>query len=864
MAGIFDQARESITASIVEQLTTSAGAYWQAGEFWTLSPLRADKTIGSFSISEAGLWCDLASGEKGDLIDLIQAMRSCTKKQAAEEIVRLAGKIPEDNLPAVKKAPKKEKIKSQIPVPETALKEINRFTKADWAMERYGKPVKGWTYRNARGEVVFAVTRHEKEGHKSVVPWFYGIDNAWHNGHALEHGRPLYRSDILAKSNLAIPRIVVEGEKCADVVIDGFILTTWPGGSNAVDRADWALLENVPVYIWPDADAQKDKEGKLLPWPKQPGYKAALAIKNRLPHAKILNVEEMAKKKDGWDVFDAYTDGLDLAGFIASAMPKEIVENSGDAGEFASLGHDATHHWFLRRHVRVPYKIALGGFTSSKIGTLAPFAFWMALDMTGDSDGIKTAIAQDYIERMSFKVGQYRPERIRGAGVWRDKDGFLINDGGQIVHHSGQVQAFDDYKTDHHYVSSSTQFSGMTGHESTKEEGIHLENLFKVQGFVQPVHAVLAMGWALIAPFGGVLKWRPHIWVTGRKGSGKSWVLSDLINPLCGPFAHRGTGKDSEAGVRRALDMDARPVILDEMEPKGQKAADKISSILDLARNSSSDGSGYITIASPDGGTQRFVIRSCFCFGSIQTPDEGAAIASRISKLEIKPPKDEKTKFRNSADLYAMAMSDPGRYRRRIFKALPRILTDIEWLRSDFLHLFGEQRRADQFAPMLAAAWAAQSDESMQGLAGLSWFANLTPYLGADSEAARDDEEAVMDHILGAHVRHESGVLTIGELLQIGFCEDKLWAQDLLARYGIKVTSNGLAIVAKSDQIRGLLKDTPYASGYGSQIRRHRLSLGDVTKQVRMAGQARAQCYLLDWPKFKAEYILEKEEEVPF
>jgi hypothetical protein len=309
--------------------------------------------------------------------------------------------------------------------------------------------------------------------------------------------------------------------------------------------------------------------------------------------------------------------------------------------------------------------------------------------------------------------------------------------------------------------------------------------------------------------------------------------------------------------------MDARPVIEDEMEAKGQRATEKVQAILDLARNASSDGSGYITLASPDGGTQRFVVRSCFCFGSIQTPDEGAAIASRISRLELKAPANQAAKFSASAALYAECMDDPGRFRRRTFRALPRILQDIEWLRSEFLSLFGEQRRADQYAPMLAAAWAAQSDEPMQSEAGRDWFASLTPYLSADADTTRDDEEAVIDHILGSHVRYESGVLTIGELLQKGYCEQLEWAQELLARYGLRVYSGGLAIQAKSDQIRALLKDTPYATGYGAQIRRHRLSLGDTTKQVRMAGQARAQCYVLNWADFKRDYIEDREPELP-
>jgi putative DNA primase/helicase len=867
MADIFKQARDAITASLVEYFASSPGAYWQGGksgqELWTLNPTRGDSAIGSFSITETGQWYDHATKEGGDLIALIVEMRGCTKKQAAEEIIRASGGIVQDK-PAMKPAakPKKDKPAPQVPAPEIALKSLNIAISAAWVIERHGKPIKGWTYRTAEGGVAFCVSRHEKpDGSKDVLPWYYGQDNNWHPGQAFEHGRPLYRLDILANADRGTPVLVVEGEKCASIDVPGYIVTTWSGGTAAVDRTDWSPLEGREVIIWPDADNQLNKQKTaVLPWPDQPGIKAALAIANRLPGAKILDVKSKAATHPGWDIADAVADGVDPVAFIAGALPRESDENAGDAGEFVCLGHDQTHHWFLRRGVRVPYKIAIGSFNASKIGSLAILSYWAAMGHTNDQGSIKVASAQDYIEGMSFGVGQYRPERIRGAGVWRDADGFIINDGSKLIKTNGEVIAYDKQAGRHHYISSSVEFGAMHEHAAEASEGVVLAKLFEAQGWANPAQASLAMGWALIAPFGGILRWRPHAWITGRRGTGKSWVLSDLIAPLCGPFAHIGSGKDSEAGLRRSLDMDARPVILDEMEPKGQRAAERVSAILDLARNASSDGSGYITLAAPDGGTQRFVVRSCFCFGSIQTPDEGAAIASRITMLELRPVADQQAKFTASAALYAECMDDPGRFRRRTFRALSRIQRDIEYLRTDQRGLFGEQRRADQYAPMLAAAWAAQSDESIQASAGLTWLAELSPYLGPDQDQGADDEEAVINHLLGAHVKTDDNrTRTVAELLQDGYCADSTvaTAREVLERYGIRVYSGGLAIKAKGDQLRTLLRDTPYATGYGAQIKRHRLAIDDSTHQVRMAG-GHAQCYVLDWHRFRAEYIDER------
>jgi hypothetical protein len=154
---IFDQARAAVSVALVEHLTTSPGAYWQGGEYWTRNPLRADQDIGSFSITEQGLWHDFI-GESGDLISLVVAMRGCTKKQADAEIIRLAGgSVDED--PARRTKTKPDKPRPQVPAPDSALKQLNSVTCAAWVIERHGKPVKGWTYRTADGGVAF-LRRH--------------------------------------------------------------------------------------------------------------------------------------------------------------------------------------------------------------------------------------------------------------------------------------------------------------------------------------------------------------------------------------------------------------------------------------------------------------------------------------------------------------------------------------------------------------------------------------------------------------------------------------------------------------------------------------------------------------------------------
>ena len=84
---IFEEARKKISAPLIESFFSSAGAYWENGEYWTLSPLRADKRIGSFSISEDGRWWDFANDEGGDFFELISKVKNCSTKEAAEKLL---------------------------------------------------------------------------------------------------------------------------------------------------------------------------------------------------------------------------------------------------------------------------------------------------------------------------------------------------------------------------------------------------------------------------------------------------------------------------------------------------------------------------------------------------------------------------------------------------------------------------------------------------------------------------------------------------------------------------------------------------------------------------------------------------------
>lgn len=71
------------------------GGHVERGRYWALNPGRADRSIGSFHVglagTHAGRWHDHATGEGGDMLDLIQLARGLDRAGAVAEARRFLG-----------------------------------------------------------------------------------------------------------------------------------------------------------------------------------------------------------------------------------------------------------------------------------------------------------------------------------------------------------------------------------------------------------------------------------------------------------------------------------------------------------------------------------------------------------------------------------------------------------------------------------------------------------------------------------------------------------------------------------------------------------------------------------------------------
>lgn len=187
---------------------------------------------------------------------------------------------------------------------------------------RHKAPATIWHYRDAAGRLLFAVCRFNPPGgRKEILPLSCGADG-W-RWKAPPEPRPLYGLDHLAMRPAA-PVLVVEGEKAADAaagIFPDFAVVTWPGGAQAVGKADWTPLRGRRVAVWPDNDA--------------PGRKAAAAVAEAARAARAVVVPVREDWPEGWDLADPLPTGCAadaLRGMVAEAMAEQAqTATPGDA-----------------------------------------------------------------------------------------------------------------------------------------------------------------------------------------------------------------------------------------------------------------------------------------------------------------------------------------------------------------------------------------------------------------------------------------------------------------------------------------------------------------------------------------------------
>lgn len=373
-----------------------------------------------------------------------------------------------------------------------------------------------------------------------------------------------------------------------------------------------------------------------------------------------------------------------------------------------------------------------------------------------DTQGLRAWLISRCVARGFFDMST----GLRGPGVWRGSKNRLIlhlGDAVWVVDEEGREARHDaGLSLDGVVYPAGKREPDIADRPCTAFDAQMIYELLGRWNWRAPVEAPrLLLGFLVSMFYCGALKWRPHVWVTGDWGYGKS-ALESIMHALMGSSALRASDP-SAAYVRQLLRGAARPLLLDEVEPS--EAHTRAKDLTELARLASTSSQASTGRGGAAHDPTEFAIVASIYFTSIMHPPFKPQDMSRITVLQLgELPPDPKGEAKAAVEtgLAALPALAP-RWRRRLIDAWPRLLATIRVYDKALLKLNKKYRFADQFGTLLACADVALNDRVPDQEVVDAFVAQFNTAAFTERAASSTNWQQAIRHLLTHAVEHWSG-----------------------------------------------------------------------------------------------------------
>lgn len=834
------------------------GGRWEGNE-WVCAGYQGGKGKSCKVNFRNGKSSDFATGESaGDLIGLVAIVKNCTQLEAARW---LSGDSGGFSTPPRKTSTAQDK--SQVdwkpiyPVPAEQCVDFDAVT--HW---KFGKPSRYWIYPTADGQVINVVYRFDlPDGSKQICPYTYGTlkgVTGWH-WKQIPENRPLYGLDRLKEGK---PVLIVEGEKAADAAYEllrGAPVITWSGGAQAWKKADLSPLKGRPVTLVADAD--------------EPGKKAMEKVAGEALYpicekVHIVTPEPVDGIK-GWDAADAQEAGWTGRQYFEflkeharkyeptqeqSAPPPDAYNDAPPESrepdydrpavdkEFriSALGYDHGLFYYFSPEEEQVIAWTPSEHTPKNLHQLAPSAYWEAMYPTKRGVDYHAA-ATDLMHQCHVK-GVYDTMKLRASGAWID-EGRVVFHTGDMLNVDGVPMQLSEFESKYTYERGQHVDYDFSAPPLKSSECQNIVEICDAVRWENPLMAHYLAGWCVVAPFCGALEWRPHLWLSGSAGAGKSYIMEKIVNPLLGEFSLHTLHSTTEAGLRGQLKLNAKPVIFDEFKGEDKGDVEKVQNVLSLVRQASSETSARIYKGSANGKSVMYSIRSCFLLSSISVALKQHADETRISVLTLRTPASDSESRRlekeNFKRIERLVLDLTPEYVQRLHN---RTLRNIKTIRKNAkvfalaaADVLGTQRAGDQIGILLSGSYSLHSSSEITYEKAYEWLSSHNLDLvtdGSDPDHIRCFN-TLMQTMVRTPARNGSVDITIGELVDIARTNQE-WsdeegvevtqraAERILSRRGLKLLNgNELAIANNHKVLSDIYRSTPWPVSWGKTLRQN-------------------------------------------
>lgn len=607
------------------------------------------------------------------------------------------------------------------------------------------------------------------------------------------------------------------------------VVAVW-NTSNLFDGAKAVRRLNPGAYLIFAAD----RDIKDDPRWHQIGERKAKQAANKLNNAIVRVVDFSVDNKEWSDFNDLHMfEGLDK-------VCKQLSVDISDFIEIIPLGFNAANYYYFSTAKKQILEFGKSDHNASNMMLNAPRKYWGdRFGYTVKADGLPTnspdwhKVIEELGKRI-IKAGPFNFSKVRGLGAWVENDDIIVNLGDKLFYKNQFYPLFNHgIETDHFYEAGSLLKLDFERPLNDYDCAKFVE-AFRMLKYKNKTDYILLLGWLFSSQVFAALPWRPHLWITGDRGSGKSTVLNYVH--ACLKFSIL-IQDSTVSGIRQRLGNNACCIINDESEPNNDKDRERLAELLTLARQCSTRSNYEVLRGSAGGKALSYNTNANFFMGSIQIAKMNGADTSRFFVLEM-----ESIEHQSHEEFIRLdnAMNELGPLTDGLFvravRLYPKLIKNIDACKRIIKARKIESRQADQLAPIIAGYYAFFSsgditeDFIIETIRELNF--EQSEYVKANED---NDSDKCLGHIFELQIFGHS--MTIGQIFEgYGFATPaKREDYDrLLGLFGIRIdhAANEFFIPVNSGPLKNALEKNSTYSDYVNILKRHKNFKDNGIKKV--------------------------------
>ena len=496
------------------------------------------------------------------------------------------------------------------------------------------------------------------------------------------------------------------------------------------------------------------------------------------------------------------------------------------------LGYNDDQYYFISKDKPTITIISSGSFSKNKLLDLMPLGYWM--EKYPDKKGIDEILAYDNLMSGCRAAGRFSPKNIRGSGVWQD-EGRTVYNAGDFLFVDGEKLSFTDIESKFIYVASEKTKEIVT--PISTDEIKKLDLLIQKLSWKKESSPKLFLGWLFLSQVCGSIKWRPHIWVTGASGSGKTTVMNEVVGKLLSINCFKIMGRSTEAGIRQNIGSSSLPILFDENETTDKSSQTRVSNVIELFRQASSESDSHVVKGTSSGKSMSFNVRFAAIISSIRVNLTLEQDVNRFSVLEMIINKDNNFMGKGGTreqinDLLTDNFCN-GFFSKSV-ESINKIHKNYE-IFSKVLLRDNSSRFADQYGMLLAGYMAAIQEKPVTEKEAEQFTIDLSEH--QESSSIKDENEC-LEFILNKKIIEGGFSYTVGEICDRLRNKNEIYEKheflnSVLEHNGLQFLDGYLIVQFKNPELSNMFKDSKWPMGWASALLRID---GAMSKSVRFSG----------------------------